>query len=331
METVKEPSSSFYEPPTPPPIPEGTWKETARNIEIVYVPPTLKESSPYVLECELEDGRGGYLKQSLVLRTDEQPQEGDVLENVYGYFYRQWSSYDAWMSCWRPIPPVIYQTHKSMKYVNERILFRKCMRSWKQYVPEFQYHFFDDMQARVWIQEHMEPRVLQAYNRCPLSVMKADLWRYCILYINGGIYGDIDTMLLCSPSVFLQPKSALVVSLENGVWFCQWAFAAAPGSFILKRVIDLAVTRILEIPEIKGEHIVHYLTGPTVFTDGIELALADIHLGTCTTPEDRVLYYERYKNYVLHVLPRHEFHRSMIHHHFAGHEGWKRQRDLLFR
>ena len=26
----------------------------------------------------------------------------------------------------------------------------------------------------------------------PLPVMKADFWRYCVLYINGGIYADLD-------------------------------------------------------------------------------------------------------------------------------------------
>ena len=27
----------------------------------------------------------------------------------------------------------------------------------------------------------------------PLGVMKADFWRYCIMFVEGGIYSDIDT------------------------------------------------------------------------------------------------------------------------------------------
>ena len=46
------------------------------------------------------------------------------------------------------------------------------------------------------------PEIKDAYDSLPIRVMKADLWRYCILYKYGGIYADSDTVLLKYPSFF---------------------------------------------------------------------------------------------------------------------------------
>mgnify|MGYP003338487358 CR=1 FL=1 len=35
-------------------------------------------------------------------------------------------------------------------------------------------------------------------------------------------------------------------------------------------IIGLSIIRILSVKQFKGEHIIHFLTGPGVFTDGIE-------------------------------------------------------------
>ena len=33
----------------------------------------------------------------------------------------------------------------------------------------------------------------------PIAVMKADLWRYCVIYKYGGIYADADTVCKINP------------------------------------------------------------------------------------------------------------------------------------
>ena len=57
--------------------------------------------------------------------------------------------------------------------------------------PEFQHYLFDENDCREFIKEHFENSVLDAYNKLLPCAYKADLWRYCNLYINGGIYLDI--------------------------------------------------------------------------------------------------------------------------------------------
>ncbi len=57
--------------------------------------------------------------------------------------------------------------------------------------PEFEYHLFDDKDCRDFISQYFSSDVLNAFDNLLPGAYKADLWRYCVLYINGGIYLDI--------------------------------------------------------------------------------------------------------------------------------------------
>ena len=57
--------------------------------------------------------------------------------------------------------------------------------------PKIKFHLFDEDDCRKFISDNLDEEVLNAYDRLIPCAYKADLWRYCILYINGGIYMDI--------------------------------------------------------------------------------------------------------------------------------------------
>jgi hypothetical protein len=57
--------------------------------------------------------------------------------------------------------------------------------------PRFKHYLFDDNDCREFIKSNFKPDVLNAYDRLIPGAYKADLWRYCILFIHGGIYLDI--------------------------------------------------------------------------------------------------------------------------------------------
>jgi len=57
--------------------------------------------------------------------------------------------------------------------------------------PRFEHYLFDDNDCREFIKEHFDTNVLNAYDNLIPGAYKADLWRYCVLYIHGGIYMDI--------------------------------------------------------------------------------------------------------------------------------------------
>jgi mannosyltransferase OCH1-like enzyme len=68
---------------------------------------------------------------------------------------------------------------------------KKCVERLKQQNPEFKYKFYDDEACADFIKENFKPDVLDAFHRLIPGAYKADLWRYCVLYVHGGIYLDI--------------------------------------------------------------------------------------------------------------------------------------------
>jgi mannosyltransferase OCH1-like enzyme len=57
--------------------------------------------------------------------------------------------------------------------------------------PEFEHKLFDDTDCRNFIINNFNDNVLYAYDNLIPGAFKADLWRYCVLYIHGGIYLDV--------------------------------------------------------------------------------------------------------------------------------------------
>jgi mannosyltransferase OCH1-like enzyme len=88
----------------------------------------------------------------------------------------------------RVIPLKIYQTWET-KDLPEKM--RENIERLKSQNPEFEYHLFDDSERREFIKQNFNEEVLNAYNKIVPGAYRADLWRYCVLYINGGVYMDI--------------------------------------------------------------------------------------------------------------------------------------------
>jgi mannosyltransferase OCH1-like enzyme len=86
------------------------------------------------------------------------------------------------------IPLHIYQTWHTKDLPPKMY---ECVEKLKKANPEFTHHLYDDVECREFIKNNFEQDVLDAYDNLIPGAYKADLWRYCILYINGGIYLDI--------------------------------------------------------------------------------------------------------------------------------------------
>jgi len=221
------------------------------------------------------------------------------------------------------IPKKIFQTHKSFEYIQSKPHILNAVNSWKQYT-DFEYHFYSNEMCEEFIRAHFDENVFKAYMRCPMAVMKADLWRYCVIYIHGGIYADTDTVCMEHPNMFRKDDCLLAFTPENGHnYLCQWVFAAPPLSPVLKTIIDLSVKRILDMEVIKGEHIIHYLTGPSLFSDGVDeyCKSANMYL-----PPNRLMYVG-YPGKLYAFEPSY-FHAHQVQHLFSGDEedGWKKER-----
>jgi mannosyltransferase OCH1-like enzyme len=57
--------------------------------------------------------------------------------------------------------------------------------------PEFNFYVYDDKMCKEFIQNNFDSSILEVYNGLKPGAYKADLFRYCILYVHGGVYMDV--------------------------------------------------------------------------------------------------------------------------------------------
>ena len=99
----------------------------------------------------------------------------------------------------RLIPNVLYQTSKNRCLVN---IFKSGIDSWRNAIPGLSNVFHDDeamdglLSDSKW--DNYFPNLkyfLKCVNHAKMPVMKADVWRYLIVWENGGVYADLDLKL----------------------------------------------------------------------------------------------------------------------------------------
>lgn len=79
------------------------------------------------------------------------------------------------------IPRKIHQTHKSAQFVQESPELRNAQKTWKQW-PGWEHMFWSDEQAKAFVIREFGPRVARTLESLALPVMKADLFRYLVVY-----------------------------------------------------------------------------------------------------------------------------------------------------
>tara|TARA_R100000908_G_scaffold52855_1_gene28195 strand:+ start:5163 stop:5960 length:798 start_codon:yes stop_codon:yes gene_type:complete len=224
------------------------------------------------------------------------------------------------------IPKNIYQTQKSQDFINSRYRLKEGQDSWKKHEAKgFNYHFYNDQECDSFIKEHFND-IYDAYQKLPIPVMKADLWRYCVVYHYGGIYADADTYCNIRDlnKIFIKDKQFVGTIEDNLITFCNWIFATPAKSPFLKEVIDLSVQRIRSCDNFQVEHITHYLTGPAVFSTAIEQFLSSlnkpIHRNRIFFREKmtEVIDYLSLNNSDMIIYEPIDFHKNKIQHLFSG-------------
>ncbi len=86
------------------------------------------------------------------------------------------------------IPKIIIQTSESTDF--KSLYHLNAFYSMLEFNSEFEYRFFDDIRRRQFIKEHFPKEVLDAYDILIPGSFKADLFKYCVLYLWGGCYMD---------------------------------------------------------------------------------------------------------------------------------------------
>jgi len=142
------------------------------------------------------------------------------------------------------IPKIIWQTMKTNVVPP---VISDSSSSWIDKNPEYEYRFFDDSDIYKFIKIEF-PQYLRAYKKIKHGAVKADLWRYLIIYKYGGIYADIDCKCVVPLRQWINPTSTWVTHLSLHREVCQWLLMSIPGNLIFKRAAERSYENIIHKP-----------------------------------------------------------------------------------
>ena len=196
---------------------------------------------------------------------NEQPERNKVLVDM--------ASYHAAKQVVGPkqkIPRIIMQTNKGDRIPKD---LQKVMHSIIDMNPEYEHHFYSDHRIRDFIRQHFDQKTLDAFDAVIPGAYKADLFRYCWLYIKGGVFLDGDIQANRPLNELLRPDDEFVSAEDNGIGWLHNAFiACTPRHPIIKKALDMAVARITAREY--GENPLS-ITGPIMFKGAFEAVVGE--------------------------------------------------------
>ena len=182
------------------------------------------------------------------------------------------------------IPNIIHQTFINRNLPPEMskiVLHNKIICSQCKFI------FYDDDDCDSFIKSNFEQRIYDAYKKINdvYGAMKADFFRYCVLYKSGGIYLDIKSLIKVPLFKLINKNDICILDkLRNdkepyrvrSPTYEQWLLIFAPNHPYLLEMINLMVhyIEIQYIPKLinykldtKGK--ILHVTGPDAFTKAI--------------------------------------------------------------
>ncbi|KAK9459257.1 uncharacterized protein V1516DRAFT_679427 [Lipomyces oligophaga] len=179
----------------------------------------------------------------------------------------QAGSYDP--SVW---PNLIFQTASSLDPK-----LREAFSTWPRMNPEYQHRLVDDKGGKEFVSTVYAsvPEIVETYMTFPQAVLKADLLRYLILYMHGGVYSDLD--VYCRkpihewvPKKLWESNSDIIVGVEidepyitpdtmtawgwiKSYGLAQYVIVAKPFSKPIRTAIVRTISHAYQLAKSKGK------------------------------------------------------------------------------
>lgn len=157
--------------------------------------------------------------------------------------------------------------------------------------PDLSFFLFDAARRDAYMAERWSDHPIGSiYRRARFGVMRADIFRYCVIFDCGGFYLDINKLIMKPLRQFLSDGCDGLISFEQNWcqipaspeaarqllhpdrYIVQWCFGFSPGHSLLKAMIEnichYAPAFEQQIYTTPGEAI-RSLTGPGLFTQTV--------------------------------------------------------------
>lgn len=205
------------------------------------------------------------------------------------------------------IPRKIIQTHKNNDF-NEYLAYNS-IQTFLEFNPNYEYIFYDDIDCREFIKNNFNEQYLYYYDVIYPGAFKADFFRYCYLYIEGGCYFDCKSILLESLDNLLNKDDELILCQDfHKLGLYNAVMMSAPNNKLFMNLINKIIYKIKNFKEIYNPSLnyrnyikldnILSLTGPNLLYE--EFKLNDLsYKKHILMKHDIIGNYQNYKNLVI--------------------------------
>jgi mannosyltransferase OCH1-like enzyme len=135
------------------------------------------------------------------------------------------------------IPKIIWQTYEC-DYKDLPPMALQCAISWQEQNPDWEYRYVSAKERADFVLNNFGDEWFNIYKSYKANVLRADLWRYMCLYINGGLYSDLD--IKCNKPIekFFDLNNNFIASEEPfGPGYSQMIFASSLKNVFLENIL----------------------------------------------------------------------------------------------
>lgn len=158
------------------------------------------------------------------------------------------------------IPNTIYQTYKSNEIPYS--LYNETIKNIWDLNTNCKYEFYSDERIKSFLRDEYNQNILNTFNKLTIGAAKGDLIRYLLLYKYGGIYCDLDNVLIDSFDNYLNKDDKFVVIRNTNKRIDMHIVCVIPKHPLLKNIIDQT---LYNINHYKGQKKTGHVTGPFMY------------------------------------------------------------------
>ena len=176
-------------------------------------------------------------------------------------------------------------------------------KTWTQKNPAYRYEVLTDQNDIYYVETHFGPHglnrpdIIYMYKSITARIIKADFLRYLVMYVEGGVYTDIDVEALRPserfiPSRYNERDIDMVIGVEidqpdfknhsvlgqKSQSFCQWTFMCKPRLPVMLRLIENIMLWLSDVAQQQNQPVsgieldfdqIITGTGPSAFTKAV--------------------------------------------------------------
>ncbi len=134
------------------------------------------------------------------------------------------------------IPHVVHMTHSDLTKIPKYVLDRVT-----EHCSDLTVEYSDDAACELFLRTRFGSRALEIFRGFEEGAHKADFWRFCKLYVDGGVYLDIKTDFqfpLSAVFDFARPRTWYTVVAADRVSLYNGIIATPPGNPVIGNMVD---------------------------------------------------------------------------------------------